>query len=91
LKISRSEGVDGINISIVKACIDLIALPLSTIFNKSISTGIVPNQLKIAKVIPVFEADDRCQFINYRPISILPCFSKVLEKLFYNRFLLIFY
>ena len=87
LKNSRSEGVDGINISIVKACIDLIALPLSTIFNKSISTGIVPNQLKIAKVIPVFKADDRCQFINYRPISILPCFSKILEKLLYNRFL----
>ena len=40
MKNSRSEGVDGINISIVKACIDLIALPLSTIFNKSISTGI---------------------------------------------------
>ena len=49
LKNSRSEGVDGSNISIVKSCIDLIALPLSTIFNKSISTGIVPNQLKIAK------------------------------------------
>ena len=87
MKNSRSEGVDGINISIVKACIDLIALSLSTIFNKSISTGIVPNLLQIAKVILVFKADDRCQFINYRPISILPCFSKILEKLLYNRFL----
>ena len=55
------------------------------IFNLSISTGICPDFLKIAKVNPVFKKDNPHEITNYRPISILPSISKILEKIIYNR------
>ena len=47
----------------------------------------VPDDLKIAKIIPVYKSDDKKIVSNYRPISVLPAFSKILEKLVYNRLL----
>ena len=55
------------------------------IFNKSIEDGVVPTGLKIAKVIPIYETEDRKLVSNYRPISVLPAFSKIIERLMYNR------
>ena len=55
--------------------------PLTEIFNLSISSGVVPEKLKIAKVVPVYKKDDVDKFSNYRPVSLLPCFSKILERL----------
>lgn len=74
-----------INMQIIKKTIIHILKPLTNIFNKSMEYGIFPNQMKVAKVIPLFKGGDKKLFSNYRPISILPQFSKVLEKLFYNR------
>ena len=51
----------------------------------SIIHGIVPNELKIARVVPIFKSGDKALFSNYRPISVLPCFSKILERRIYNR------
>ena len=85
LRNSKSEGLDGLCISPIKASIHILASPLSYICNLSFSTGIFPVKLKIAKVLPVFKSDDITHFSNYRPISILPCLSKVLQKLFYFR------
>ena len=48
-------------------------------------SGRVPDQLKIAKVLPNFKADDNRKFSNYLPISILPIFSKILERVLYVR------
>ena len=48
---------------------------------------IVPDSLKIAKVIPLFKSGDRDIFTNYRPVSILPASLKILEKVVYNRLL----
>ena len=47
--------------------------------------GIVPRKLKIAKVITLDKSENPELFTNYRPISILPCLSKILERLMYNR------
>ena len=47
--------------------------------------GIIPNEFKMAIVTPVFKTNDKESFSNYRPISVLPCFSKILEKLMYKR------
>ena len=54
--------------------------PLTLIVNQSLGSGIFPNKLKIAKVIPIFKKDDAHLLNNYRPISLLPTISKVFEK-----------
>ena len=69
----------------VKHSIDLISEPISHIINLSISSGIVPKEMKIARVVPIFKSGDRDHFSNYRPVSVLPIFSKLLERVVYNR------
>ena len=71
----------------IKESIDLIAKPLTHITNLSISSGIFPDLLKIARVVPVFKSGDRRVISNYRPVSVLPIFSNVLERIVYNRLL----
>ena len=85
LKNSKCEGVDGLSMFPIKETFDLLAVPLSHICNLSFERGVFPDKLKIAKILPVFKSDDPSLFSNYRPISILPCLSKVFEKLFYLR------
>ena len=82
---SNSFSSDGRFSIILKKIIDVISFPLSKIFNKSVLEGVVLSQLKIAKVIPIFKTGDKTKLINYRPISIFPTLSKVLERLIYNR------
>ena len=55
--------------------------------NMSIVHGVFPDELKIARVIPIFKAGESDVFSNYRPVSVLPLFSKVLERLMYTRLL----
>ena len=55
--------------------------------NLSITKGIFPNELKVARVIPLFKSGDETSFSNYRPVSVLPLFSKILERLMYKRLL----
>ena len=68
-----------------KGCISVISKPLTDIFNLSLSTGMVPEQLKFDKVIPIYKKEDPEIFSNYRPVSVLHCFSKILERLVFNR------
>ena len=84
-KNSRCEGFDGLCISPIKDTIDLIAAPLTHICNLPFFQGVFPDKLKTAKILPIFKSDGSSLFANYRPISILPCLSKVFEKLFYFR------
>ena len=84
-KSKKSTGFDNIDSYIVKQIAPQIVNQLADIFNKSFLTGIVPSKLKIAKVIPLYKAKDPALFSNYRPISLLPVFSKILERLMYNR------
>ena len=63
----------------------MISAPLANIINLSLQKGIFPDNLKIAKVIPVYKADDPSLLVNYRPISLLRIFSKLFEKVMYNR------
>ena len=59
--------------------------PIKHVFSLSLKQGIFPENLKIARVSPIFKKDEKFLFTNYRPISVLPCFSKLLEKIMYNR------
>ena len=58
---------------------------LATMVNRSFTTGIFPSKLKIAKVVPIFKQGDPQVLSNYRPISLLPIFSKIYEKLMHKR------
>lgn len=66
--------------NLVKQSIDNMLIPLTHIINQSLTTGIVPQSMKIARVMPIYKSGDKHNFGNYRPISILPAFSKILEK-----------
>ena len=84
-KAGKAVGFDGIDMSDIKPNIEFLAGPLSYLINLSISSGTVPDCIKLAKVIPIFKSDCHLEFNNYRPISILPSFSKFFEKIMFNR------
>lgn len=65
--------------------INSILKPLTYICNTSLHTGTFPSQMKTAKVIPLYKTGNKHIFTNYRPVSLLPQFSKRLEKVFNNR------
>lgn len=85
LKSKKSEDFNGLSMYFIKSILDVIIIPLTHVFNRSFSEGIVPSQLKIAKIIPIFKAGDPLLMDNYRPISLLSTFSKILEKIMCNR------
>ena len=83
--INSSAGWDCISPSIIKKTYEYFVVPLVHICNVSFLYGVFPNELKIAKVIPLFKGGESKYLINYRPVSVLPVFSKVLERLMYDR------
>ena len=76
---------NNVNMSIIKKVIGDIVELFAFICNKSFETGVFPNEMKIAKVVLIYKGGDKTSFTNYRPISLLSQFSKILEKLFMNR------
>ena len=82
---NKSPGHDNITNMVVKKVAPEISKPLCMIFNCSFNTGVVPEQLKIAKVIPIYKKENAEVLSNYRPVSVLPCFAKILERLMFNR------
>jgi hypothetical protein len=82
---NSSAGHDGIKAGLLKETFNHYAKPLVHICRLSLAQGYFPTELKIAKVVPIFKSGDSMVFNNYRPISVLPVLSKILEKLMYNR------
>ena len=80
-----APGQDGITANNIKCITDHIAAPLTHIVNLSFEQGIFPEELKTASVTPLYKAKDPMLFNNYRPISLLSVFSKIIERLMYNR------
>ena len=87
-KTNKASGYDGFYINIVKLISEYILEPLTHVYNQSFTHGCFPKVLKIAKVIPLFKSGDASSFSYYRPISILPVFSKFLKKIFYSRLIM---
>ena len=87
LKPKASCGYDNISSILLKQLNvqNLMSYPLSIIFNKSIEEGVFPKSMKTAKVIPIYKSKERNILNNYRPVSLLPVVSKVLERIVYNR------
>ena len=74
-----------ISADVVKRVSDEIFVILKHTFNISLAKGVFPDKLKIARVKPIFKKGNNTLAINYRPISVLLCFSKLLERIIYNR------
>ncbi len=77
-----STDCDELSMNIVKHIIHEVVEPFSYICNLSFETSTFPDQMKKAKVTPIFKAGNKREFTNYRPVSLLPQFSKIIEKLF---------
>ncbi len=84
-KNKKSTDCNDTDMCTVKKVIEEISKPLTYICNLSFQTGSFPNKIKIAKVIPLYKTGNKHHFTNYRPVSLLPQFSKTLEKLFNNQ------
>ena len=85
LKPKLRAGFDEIPFKVLKSSPDIVLVALSHIFNLSLSAGKFINDFKLAKVFPVFKKGDPHVMNNYRPISLLSCISKILEKIMYRR------
>ena len=85
LKRKDSQGYDEISSKILKVCAPYILSSLTYIFNKVLSTVVFPDWLKYSEVKPLFKMGDKTKISNYWPISLLPFFSKIIEKIIYKR------
>ena len=80
MKRNKATGVDDISTNLLKDSASVISKPITHIVNLSLSTGVVPDEWKVARITPIHKSGTRSKADNYRPISILPAISKVLEK-----------
>jgi len=85
LKNKLTAGYDYIPESLLKQCIQIIKGPLTHIYNVSLRSEVFPDEWKAAKVKPLYKKGDRYNIQNYRPISIILVFAKLLEKFMFNR------
>ena len=85
LKLNKSPGYEEVSFNVIKKCFRSLHKPLLQIFNASLQNETFPDKLKITRVTPLFKNGSDSNLGNYRPISVLPYFSKILEKIMYNR------
>jgi hypothetical protein len=85
LQSKLSSGIDSIPTKLLKSTPDNMLIAISHVFNLSFTTGTFINEFKVAKVIPIFKKGNTEIMSNYRPISLLPSMSKILEKLMHKR------
>ena len=80
-------GPDDISPKLLKLSSVSVIRPLTVLINRCMESGVFPESLKVAKVIPIYKSGDQEKFSNYRPISLLPVLGKVFEQVLYTRFL----
>ena len=85
LNISKSTGPFSIPVKVFKILRNFLSAPLAYVINYSFSNGVVPDKFKLARVIPIYKKGSKSILSNYRPISLISGFGKIMEKLMYNR------
>lgn len=85
LNAGKATGLDNLSARFVNDAAEIIACPLTNIINISIQHGVFPNDLKLARVIPIYKKNNKTEVGNYRPVSILNVFSKVLERVVHDQ------
>ena len=85
LKPKTSSGYDNISTKLLKEISDEIAEPLTLIINQTLTSSIFPDSLKLAQVSPIHKKGDETLLNNYRPISLLPAISKVIEQIIHSQ------
>lgn len=77
----RSTGGDGVTVYFVKQCADVLSEVIAALINLSINCGTFPSRLKLSSVVPVPKKGDPCDIANFRPISLISIFSKIVERI----------
>ena len=75
---------------LIRKCSDIISGPLCDLFDKSLMSGIFPNDWKCARVTPLFKQGDSFDLNNYRPILVTSVFAKVFEGIVYDQLIQLF-
>ncbi|KAI8519492.1 hypothetical protein Bbelb_027490 [Branchiostoma belcheri] len=86
VKIKKATGLDNIDNRLLKVGAQILAPSLTKLFNRSLDTGKFPTKWKQAKVLPIHKKGEKTSPSNYRPVSILPAISKILERAVHNQF-----
>ena len=85
MNVSRSSGPYSLPVSVLKIIRDCISEPLAFLVNDSFTSGNFPDKLKLARITSIFKKGSRFDKDNYRPISFLSNFSRIIEKALYHR------
>lgn len=87
LKNKSSSDIYGLSVELLKSVKDILISPLSKLINAVINESVYPSALKLAKVVPIYKKGDEFDCSNYRPISLIPALSKVVEKILFMQIL----
>ena len=85
LRTNKAIGLDNISARFLKHSASVVSKSLTKLFNQSLVTCTFPSLWKFGKVFALFKKGDRCDPNNYRPITVLPTLSKILEKAVHNQ------
>ena len=85
LNINKAHGYDDISLRMIKICDKSLIKPLILIFKNYFRTSCYPEIWKRSNIIPVHKKNDKRLVNNYRPISLLPVFGKLFEKIIFNK------
>lgn len=85
LKTNASAGYDNIKVKVIKRLKAVLAPTIAKIINNNIKQGIFPDELKVARITPLYKGGNKQDLNNYRPVSVLPVFSKIYEKVIHQR------
>ena len=84
LNVNKACGIDGIGNNVLKSCAESLAEPIELLANASLNSGCFPSAWKKSNVVPIFKKGERTSASNYRPIFILSCTSKIIERVVFN-------